>query len=289
MYFIIAFLSTISLSAYVLLISKYARKLDWITLAFYKSLAAIFVSIPFLFIWGINNMHLVLWYLSYFAITAILWTWAKLCYYESQKYLPLWVISSINKIDVLITFILWFLIYSETLSTFQWLGVFIIVASWMGLSIIKNPMPHLRNNYIRWIMLTLMRVCFFWSWLFMIGFLAREINFWIAYYFVELSTFIWLSLLVISRSVLFKKKIDRIKIIDFKNIFMYSILSSIWFWLYSLATTLWPISIVSVIRSLSPIFISIFSFFILNERLNNKQWMLIAWSIGWAVLLKIWF
>ena len=288
MYFWIAIISMFSWVFHNLLFAKYARKYDWLTLSLYRSWSLLITMLPILFLADFTKIPAISDNIWVMLIWGLLWWISIVLYFEAQKYLPLWVAVSLNRLDVIVIIAISYFLDWEVLtaSTYIWITTIMLWA--FLLSTVKNHMPHLNKNTIIWYWLMIPRVITVWIWFYMVWKYSKEIDFWFSAYIMETFVFVWVLLSIIVARYLLNTKIKKVSFKDFRSIFLISFLTLWWTWWYALAvSSWWSMWVISSILATNVIFVSILSYFIPKETLNFKQWIYILLWFTWLIILKL--
>ena len=288
MYFWIAILSMFSWVFHNLLFAKYARKYDWLTLSLYRSWSMLVTMLPILLLADASKVWLIGDHFVTMLIWGLLWWVSIILYFEAQKYLPLWVAVSLNRLDVIVIIAISYFLDWEVLSSLTYLWIITILFAAFMLSTVKNPMPHLDSNTVKWYLYMIPRVITVWIWFYMVWKFSKEIDFWFSTYLMEAFVFLWVLMSVIFSKYILSKSIKKVNFKDFKSIFFISSLSLGWTWWYALAVSLWwSMGVISSVLATNVIFVSILSYFVHKEKLNLKQWIYILISFIWLIILKL--
>ena len=151
MYFWIAIISMFSWVIHSNLFAKYARELGWISTSFYRSLSLLITMLPILLLADFSNTSFVIDNLLLYFIWGLIWWIAVIFFYETQKYLPIWIVVALDKLIVLVVLIISYFAYWEILNFYASLWVTVILISIISLILVKNKMPHLDNNIFKWV------------------------------------------------------------------------------------------------------------------------------------------
>ncbi len=288
MYFQVAIISMLCWVIHTNLFVKYARNLDWISISFYRSLSILVTMLPILLLadfWSLDSVFDNLW--LYF-VWWLLWWVAAIFLFESQKYLPIWIISALDKLIVIVVLVLSYFIYWELISLYSLFWIFLILTSIIALILVKNNMPHLWNNAHKWFILMIPRIIWTWIWYFILWLLSKKVDFALSAYLMEAFVFVWIVISIFFKYLFNKTHIIKINLKDYLKIFLFSIFTLWWTWGYALAVSMWWAQwVIASILAAETIFISILWYFLYKEKLNIKQWVFILCTFIWLVLLKL--
>ena len=288
MFFYVAIISMLSWVIHASLFAKYARSLDWISIAFYRSLALLITMLPILYFADFKNAWAIYDNIWTFFIGGLLWWVAGICFYEAQRYLPIWIVVALDKLIVIVVWALSYFIYWEVLNSYALFWIAVILISIISLVLVKNQMPHLNNNIMYWVWFMIPRIIWAWIWFFVLWLLSKKVDFAFSAYLMEAFVFGWIIISIFIKYLFNKTFIKKISLNDFSKIFLFSLFTLWWTWGYALAVSMWwPQWLISSILATDIIFVSIAWYFFHKEKLLFKQWIFIICTFVWLILLRL--
>lgn len=288
MYFWIAIISMFSWVMHSSLFAKYARKLDWISTSFYRSLSLLITMLPILFLADFSSAWAIVDNIWLYFIWWLLWWIAVIFFFEAQKYLPIWIVVALDKLIVLVVIIMSYFAYWEILNTYAAFWVAAILISIIFLVLVKNKMPHLDNNIFKWVSLMIPRIIWAWIWFFVLWILSKKVDFAFSAYLMEAFVFVWILISIFVKYLFNKTHIMKISLRDYSKLFLFSLFTLWWTWWYALAVSMWwPQWVIASVLATDIIFVSILWYFFHKEKLTLRQWMFILTTFIWLVLLKL--
>lgn len=154
--------------------APYSRKYDGLSVSFYRSIFLSIIMLPLVYLWDFSGVTP-----SVFFILLGLWfIWAYwvIIQFQSYKYLPVWIVSSIMNSYNIIVLLLWYFVYQEMLSISGYIGLILIMISSTILGISKSNFSHLDPNYYKGVILIILRVFTYAIWIFGFSYYARELE-----------------------------------------------------------------------------------------------------------------
>lgn len=288
MYFWVAVMSMSCWAMHSILFAQFARKSDWISISFYRSISLLVTMMPILFLADFESLWAITENLWLFFIWWLLWAVAVIFFYESMKCLPIWIVVALDKMIVLVVLAMSYFIYWEVLDAYEAFWVAIILISIISLVFVKNKMPHLDNNILKWILLMIPRIIWAWIWFFVLWLLSNKVDFAISAYLMEAFSFVWILISIAFKYLFTWKHIIKMSLKDYSKLFIFSSLTLWWTWWYALAVSLWwPQWVIYSVLVTEIIFVSILWYFFYNEKLILKQWVFIFFTFVWLVMLKM--
>lgn len=287
MFFTFALISMLGYSVHNILIAKFARQMDGLSLSIYRNISLAVVMLPVLLFVSPNEFQALPKVLPYLLYSGITGTISIIFQYESYKYLPVGIVSALIKIRVVLVMLWAYLFLGETIPLPALVMVGIILSASLFLGSQKHHMPHLDKRTEKGILFTILNGFFVSLAIFFMSAASRQTNPLMAGYLWEAFIGIFALIAGILRMLIIKTKISKISIKNLKKIAAISTLAAIGTGTFALAVQYGPIGIVSAIAAAGTIFVSASSFFYHHEKLNYKQWIGIGTVVMGIIGLKL--
>ena len=270
-----------------LLIGKYARQVDGMSLAIHRNLFLAIGLSPFFFFISLEDLQQLPSVLPLLIGAGLLGGISVTCYYMALRFLPMGVTSALTKTSALFLTLWAYIFLGESIPTTSFIIILIILSSTAYLGLQKHHMPHLDAKTEKGIAFSIANAFTISLSFFLLSKASREVNPLMAGYFWEV--FIGLSALGLGfiRQAVFKKKIEIIPWEKFKKIAAISTLTLVGTGGYTLAIESGPLSVVATIGSMGTVVISLLAYSYHKEKLNHKQWIGILIVVASVIALKV--
>lgn len=187
------------------------------------------------------------------------------------------IVAAISNAGFLIVVPLSVLFYLEVVSFFQVLAILVTL---VGMFLVSIDFSHLRKFEFDISVVKAFLAMVFWALgVFVLKSLVFDIGPFNTVFFISILILIFMSIFVIVR----KKEVHLVKALESGTLVIAIFTQSFGTVSYYIAVALIPISIVSPVTSVLPIFSVVSAYFLLNERVKNYQYLGILLSIIGAV------
>lgn len=270
------------------LLVRYARKIDGLSLAFYRNISYVITLLPLLLLSSKESIVGVLTEWPILLIAGITGALSLVFRFVSYRFVPLGVSHSITKvITAAILTLLGWVIFKEHLSqqTLLIIGILLALILWLGLQ--KNPMPHLDDRAALGIALAALASAPLACTIFLFLWLSKTIDPYASAYFWEVSIAGGTVLLLLGKQVVTGVSLERIssgtflKIVGASSPVLFGTGAS------ALAILYGPVGVLSAIQSVSLVIGSLLAWWWYGENLKRNQWLAIAAIVVCSALLKM--
>ncbi len=287
MFYTLAIGSMLGYALQSVLLVRYARKIDGLSLAFYRNISFAVTLAPLLI--GA----------SYQEITSVLSYWKLLMYsgfaggvylsmlFASYRYLSMSFASTIL-IATSTVLMAWFgwVFFGEVLSFTGIALIGLILIGVLVFGMTYNHPKHLDQRFALGILLIAISAIPVAYAKYIVTFISRETNPLVSGYFWEVSIGIACALLILLRWLCLGKKVQRVSAKEFGMIALCTSPTLIGTGLYSLAVANGPIAIVGAIGSAGIVATSMAAWVLYGEKLKSFQWIAVALIVAGIVGLK---
>lgn len=258
-------------SVHNVLIAKYARKMDGLSLSIYRNLSLIVSMSPVLLFVSMEEFKSLPEVLPYLIYSGITGTISIIFQYESYKYLPVGIVSALIKIRVILVTLWAYLFLGESIPLHTLVIIGVILASSLFLGTQKHHMPHLNKKTEKGIAFTVLNAFFVSLAIFFMSAASRKTDPLMAGYLWESFIGVFALIAGLSRQLVTGIKIEKISLKRFKKLTLISLLATIGTGAFALAVQDGAIGVVSAIAAAGTIFVTAASHFYHHEKLNLKQ------------------
>lgn len=288
MFFFWAFASMFGYAIQDILLVKYARKIDALSLAIYRNTSFIITLLPLLFFTSFEHIKAAASFYDQILLSGISGACAVWLGFQTYRYLPVGIFSGLGKSIIVITLTAFgYFFFDETISLKTFALICFILGSTLYLGIQKNHMPHLKKKTVLGFLYGTLSSFVAAISIFLMIKTSRELNPYVAGYFWETTIGIIALLFGITRSILTKRKIQKVKPQTFFKITLAASPTLVGTGSLAIAATLGPVGIVSTISVASIIVVTLLAHYLYNEKLTKKQWTGIAMVTLGIVVLKL--
>ncbi len=268
------------------LLVHYARKIDSLSMGFYRNISFTITLLPLLFFTTPDGIMSSLgeWQLWIFSCLSGVISLA--IGFASLQYIAVGISSSIGKAaEVIFLSSLSWVFLQETISgaSLLLIAIIIVTAVWLGFQ--KNPMQHLTNETLKGLGLVIISVACKCVSSFIFLTISRVSDPLASSYIWETGIGIANALVLLLRSMFFKTHLQRISLRKFGAIALCSSPTLIGTGLLAMAVRLGPIGVASAISCASLIVTSLLAWRWYGERLRQTQWIgILVIALGVALL-----
>ena len=267
------------------LLVKYARRMDGLSLTFYRNISFLVTLLPLLLFSSPQEIAEVLTHWRALLISGVAGGVYLAIVFETYKYITIGVSHTIKRaaITVLMT-LTGLLLYGEVLSTLAFLLIAIIVLAciWLGMQHVHSP--HISQNILFGVTLSILCAFPVIITKIVLTDISRVADPLASGYFWEAAIGMATVVIILLRWMIFRKGLTRV---DRKTLLGITACSSpvlIGTGCYALALSMGPIALVSAIGSGSLIVTGTFGWLWYHEKLSRSQWVamvLILIAIAW--------
>lgn len=287
MFYFLALGSMLGYSVQQTLLVHHARRIDGLSLAFYRNVSFFITLLPLLIGASVQDVREVIdhWMLLmssglggavYLALT-----------FSSYKFLPVGLGTSISRALSTITIAIFgWVLLGESLSTQSIAVIAVILVGTVLLGVQHTHLPHLDNRFALGILLIVLASVPVAYLSYTLAVLSREINPFVGGYVWETSIGVACLLLLLLRSACGGKRIQRISMRTFLIIAACSAPTLIGTGLMALAILYGPIGIANAIGSGLLVVATLLAWILYSEKLHAGQWASMALILGGIVALK---
>ncbi len=279
-----------SMAGYALqnvLLAHHARKMDGLSLAFYRNISFVVTLLPLLI--GASREE----------ITGVLAEWPLLLmaggaggislglFYAAYKYLTVGIAGALSRavMTVILTGFGWIVLH-ETLSLPALGLILLIIVSSIALGTARNTHAHLRKGASIGILFVTVGAFFLAGTNAVPIILSRTVNPLVAGYFWEVSIGIAAGVLILLRWLTVRQGLQHVNVRAFTGIALCSWPTLVGTGLYTLALRTGPVAVVTSILSASLVVVSLLGWWLYRERLTAMQWGAIFVVLTGVVGLK---
>lgn len=287
MFYTFAIISMLAYGLQHALLVHHARRMDGLSLAFYRGISFSITLLPLLI--GASPAD----------ITGVLGHWRILLLsgmsgglylalnFEAYRFAPVGLVQTITRAasTIAMTFIGW-MFFDDLLTPTRLLLIGLVVAGCLWLGLQKSAHGHLVGTVTSGIALAIACSLPLSVTHAAIAFLSRTERPLVSGYFWELSIALACALLLVMRSVFLRKHITHLRPAAFVTIAACALPTLIGTGFYSLALNMGPLSIVSAIGGGSLVIMTLLAWWWYGERLRAMQWTAILTVFAAIVGLK---
>jgi len=269
------------------LLAQHARKMDGLSLAFYRNISFTFTLLPLLIGTSVAEISIVLSHWVLLLMAGIMGGLYLGTFYMSYRYLPVGIAGALSRafMTVLLTIVGWVFL-GDRLSPAALAIILIIIAGSLLLGLTKNAHAHLRDHLFLGIALTVLAAIFLTATNYTPAVLSRIANPLVSGYFWELSIAIGSGILLLLRWMTIRVPMALIDARTFLSIALCSLPTLIGTGLFTLATRMGPVAIVTAIGSAQLVLLSFLGVRLYREHLKTVQWFAISLILAGVIGLK---
>ncbi len=287
MFYFYAFGSMLSYTVQQTLLIRYARKIDGLSLAFYRNMSFVITLLPLLINAKTSDFAVMAAHWQMLALSGLCGAVYLALIYGSYAYLPAGICSSVSKAVATVAIVLfgWFLL-GEVLSPLSMLLIGVIIAGCVTIGLQHRHLPHLDVRFARGVMLVMVAAIPVAYLTYALAVLSREANPLVAGYFWEITIAIACGALLIFRKIFFGKSVKKIDGRTFLMIATCSFPTLLGTGMMSMASSLGPIGIMNAISCGTLVVTSLLAWMWYHEKLSAGQWLSMLVIIAGIVGLK---
>lgn len=287
MFYLFALGSMLGYALQNVLLAHHARKIDGLSLAFYRNISFVVTLSPLLL--GASGAE----------ICGVLAHWRLLLlsglsggiylglFYTAFRYLPVGVVGAVSRaiMTVLLCIVGW-LFFAERLSPPVPSLILLTLVGTLALGLQRNYHPHLRNHVTLGLAIAACSALFLAYTNYAPIVLSRTANPLVSGYFWELSIGLGAGILLVLRFLFFHRGPAHVNGRTFLHITLAAWPTLIGTGLYTLATRSGPVAIVTAIGSAQLVIVSLLGWRLYREHLRPAQWLAIIVVLAGVVGLK---
>ncbi len=287
MFYFYAIGSMLGYSLQQTLLVHHARKIDGLSLVFYRNISFVITLLPLLIGASNEDIRAVLAHWQMLMISGFAGAFFLALIFLSYKFLTAGISSTISMaISNIMMVILGWLFLSEVLSGVSILLIGVILTGTVLLGLQHAHMPHLDSRFALGITIVIIGSLPVAYVKFVLAILSRQTSPLVAGYFWETSIGIACLILLLARSIVFGNNIQKISWSQFGLIAACAWPTLIGTALYSLALHSGPLGIVGAIGCGSLVITALLAWSWYNERVTIGQWMSMALILAGIIGLK---
>lgn len=288
MFWLLALISAFGYGLQSTLMAKYARSLDALTSATYRSLCLMISMTPLLLLVDQSSWSNLGQYWLQIIIGGLLGGAGVVFLFQGLKSIPVGIANAIStSFRVFLLSTLGFLMLGQKITLLELVLMLIILIGVLILSTKNYSMDHLKQDSLKGVMAILLFGTLSGLWNFTVADLALEFDPYLAGYFLEAIIGIWLFVLLAGRSLIQKKPLPKISFNQFRGIFLASAPTLLGTGAMAVAATLGNLAIISVVGSAGILFSTILAIYLYDEKLELKSYLAIALIILGVTSLKV--
>ena len=260
-----------------LLLVHHARKIDGLSLAFYRNVGFFFTLLPLLYGASSQDITLVLGHWKLLTVSSVAGGVSLALAYASFQYIVVGVSTTINKaVLTIVMVILGWLLLDQPLAPSALAFIALIILGSVLLGLERNAFPHLDNRHALGLALSILSALSIAFAFYALAVLATVADPLVSSYFWETSIAVACAVLIAIRCAAFGTVPQKISWKTFCIIAACSFPTLIGTGLFSLALRMGPIAIANAIGSGSLAVTALLAWGMYGEKLNLKQWMSIV-------------
>lgn len=285
------FLSLLSMAGYAFqstLLAHHARRMDGLSLAFYRNLSLCFSMVPLLFLVPHDSFSDIPGALPNMILAAVCGTIGLAFGLQTVQYMAVGISMGIKASILTITaLLLGYFFFSESITLIQGFFILGILFFTTLLALQKNHFPHLTTNTLKGLLFCSFSGVFTALSGFFMSQTARDLNPFLSGYAWEFGIFLCSFFLILGRFLFTKQRLSPIPSKEFFKIMAISSTTLIGTGCLAYAVTLGPFGVVSAIGSSGILLSTLLAFFLYQEKLKKAQWILITLLLFSIVGLKL--
>ncbi len=287
MFFALALTSTIGYSLQNALLVRYARKMDGLSLAFYRNISFLITLLPLLAFSSAEEIELVLSHWRELVIAGISGGVCLGLLFTSYRFISVGVSHTVGRASntVLMT-TAGIVLYGEVLPPLAFLLIALIVAACIWLALQRVHSPHITQKLALGITLSLASTLPLLATKIAITDLSRMADPFTSAYFWEAAIAIATLTIILLRRLIFKKGLQHIPSKDVLGIAACSSPTLVGSGCFALALSMGPVAIVSAVGSGSLFVTAFLAWYWYHEKLSRSQWAAMLLIVLAIVLLK---
>ena len=276
MFYTLALLSMFGWAFQNTLLVRHARKMDGLSLAFYRNVSFFVTLSPLLIGASREDILAVLAFWPHLLLVGMCGGLFLALHFTVYRYIPVGVATSMNRAIVILLVALVSTVYmGESLSNVEVLFICIIASSALLLGWCKNDMDHLKNNVLVGIGIIVLGAIPLLITKQIITVMSREASPLITGYFWEISIAIGAFVVIGLRRLCTGEKLERVSRAQFLDIAACSAFTLVGTGCYTLGVSIGSFAIAEAIGAGGLAVGSLFAWKLYGERLRTTQWLCI--------------
>ncbi len=287
MFYIFAIGSMLGYAVQQTLLVHHARRIDGLSLAFYRNISFTVTLLPLLLGSTAQDFRTILSHWQLLMASGFSGAIYLALLFASYKFLPVGVGTSISRaLSTISIAVFGWVLFGENLSLPSIGVIAIILLGTLLLGLQHKRLPHLDSRFAVGLLLVFAGAIPVAFLSYVLAFLSRQASPLVSGYFWEISIAIACGILLLVRSVLLKQKIQKIDGRTFLIIATCSAPTLIGTGCMSLAAQVGPIGIANAIGSGLLVVSALLARFLYHEKLERGQWVSIALILAGIVGLR---
>lgn len=288
MFYTLAILSMLGYALQNILLVRFARTMDGMSLGFYRNISFTLTLLPLLIGSHPEEVRAAFSYWPIFLMTSICGGITLTMRFGSYRYVPVAVSHSMTSVGLTILLIglAWFF-FQETVSAMSVVLITVILLGIILLGFERGHLRHFQETHVRGITMSVIAALPLALTHFGLIIVARDVSPLVSGYIWEVGIGVMTFVILILRRATMGIPIARINDRTFAMIAACSVPTLIGTACYVLAVSMGSIAIVSAIGAAGLSITALLTWWMYGERMNWKQWIAIAIIIFGIVLLKL--
>lgn len=289
MFYALVIGTMIGFSLQNVLLVKYARRMDTLSLSLYRNIALGILMLPLLFLAGDEgDVFSALSYWPRFVLIGVMGGLFLTFIYKSYAYIAVGLASTFSKAFIIVlTTVLGWLLIGDEFSVVTTVMITLLMLSSLWLAFIKNHLPHLDGRFSRGIFFILIAAPAQTCILLTVAVLARTEHPLIIAYFWEASIILGSSLVLLIRYAVSRVPLQAISVSDFCEIALRSSPTVLGTCLFSMAAQLGPVGVIGAISTGELVLVSLLSSKLYGDKLSRMQWAVMLLIVIQIVAFKL--
>lgn len=287
MFYILAVGSMVSYALQQTLLVHYARRIDGLSLAFYRNIGFVVTLLPLLIGAKASDIEVMAEHWQMLIFSGIAGAVYLAVHFASYAYLPAGICASISKASSTIAIIVFgWVLLDEKISLAGIAVIGVIIAGCIMIGFQHRHLPHLDARFARGTALTVVGALPVAYLGYALAVLSRAASPLVAGYFWEVSIGLACGALLLLRTIFSGRKIQKINGKTFLIIAACSSPTLLGTGMMSMASRLGPIGIINAISCGALVVTSLLAWMWYHEKLSTGQWVSMAVIIAGVAALR---
>ncbi len=289
MFWFWAFISMFGYALQNVLMTRYVRKIEVLSAGFYRNITFFVSFLPLLYFVPSDSYSMVHTFWPEIILACFLGAGSQWTRFLSLRYLPIGTSSAVVLgFNVLFSVLLGWVFFSEVLSFWVLVCIFITLAGSVILSTLKNDAPHLEPaSVIKGFLLLLATSVMLTTAFFFVAKLSRELDPMLSAYVWESGIAVAALVFITGRKLFGGAGLERVSLKTFSKIFWCVLPTLLGTAGFALAITLGPLGIVSAISATGVFVITGLSILLYKETLTYRHYIAMGATIAGVVALRL--
>lgn len=272
MFYFYAIGSMVGYALQSVLLARYARRMDGLSLAFYRGTTFFVTMAPLLLGASFEEIAAVFRGWPLLLLTALVGGTHLMLIFASYRYVPVAVSNALSRsIGTIFLTMMSLFLFQEELSTTAILLIAVMLSACLLLAFVKNALPHLDERFLRGAGLASSTGVTLFLVSYALTQLTRQADPLITAYFWEGAVTVGVGIQLAIRSLATGKKVERISMRTYLLIGACAFPTVFGSGLYSLALNSGSIAITNAISTASILVVMLCGWWLYHEKMNAKQ------------------